>query len=109
MRELLPAVVASDAELKSLLGNFEQASEPNERYKHFQKMFEAVTTLWLRGAATSPSVEPWRDFHNRVHRGMKRMIDGVTGGKRLAVFTSGGPISIMVQLATRRRRKWRWS
>lgn len=101
LREILPVLAANDAALKSLVENFEQASEPAERYKHFQKMFEAVTMRWVRGATASPGVESWRGFHDRVRRGMGRMVDGVTGGKRMAVFTSGGPISIMAQLAMR--------
>lgn len=99
LREILPALAANDAALKSLVDNFERASEPTERYKHFQKMFEAATIHWVRGATASSSVESWRGFHDRVHRGMKRIVDGVTGGQRIAVFTSGGPISIMAQLA----------
>jgi broad specificity phosphatase PhoE len=101
LRELLPALTQSEARFKSLVENFEQASEPTERYKHFQKMFETVTALWMRGAAHSPRVEPWRDFHSRVRRAMERITEGVTGGKRIAVFTSGGPISIITQLAMR--------
>lgn len=101
LREILPALAASDAGLQSLLDNYEQASEPTDRYKHFQKMFEAVTILWVRGTTASPRVESWRGFHDRVRRGMTRIVDGVTGGKRLAVFTSGGPISVMAQLAMR--------
>ena len=99
LREILPTLTSRDESFKALLENFEQASEPTDRYKHFQKMFEAVVMLWVRGAAASPGVEPWQEFHQRVQRAMKCMIDGVAGGKRIAVFTSGGPISVMAQLA----------
>jgi broad specificity phosphatase PhoE len=64
-------------------------------------MFESVSSLWVRGEVRSDGVETWRSFHDRVSRGLERMISAEGSGRRIAVFTSGGPTSVAVQLATR--------
>jgi len=100
IKGLLPSLTEQDARLRQLADAYDQSSSGAERYKHFQKLFEAVTTRWVQGACAS-GVESWRSFHDRVRRGITRITASEGGGRRIAVFTSGGPISIAVQLATR--------
>jgi broad specificity phosphatase PhoE len=56
--------------------------------------------LWMEGEMTSPHIEPWPAFRDRVTGAIGRVMDG-PAGRRVAVFTSGGPIGFTVQLATK--------
>jgi broad specificity phosphatase PhoE len=66
----------------------------------FQAYFSDTVNRWMAGefdAATD--VETWSDFHDRVAHGLKQIIEHNRRSKRLAVFTSGGPISAVVKMA----------
>lgn len=63
----------------------------------FQRMFEAAMLEWLEGK-TAAGVEPWPVFRDRVRDELARITHG-GGGRRIAVFTSGGPIGVCVQTA----------
>lgn len=62
----------------------------------FQKMFEVAMAKWLQGS--SPEAEPFSAFHARVLRGLSRIQDGPSN-RRVVLFTSGGPIGVLVQTA----------
>jgi broad specificity phosphatase PhoE len=70
-----------------------------EQNRRFQKMFEALMKRWITGELDSPEVEPWRAFRDRVQRGLRRITQGGVSGRRVAAFTSGGPIGVAVQIA----------
>jgi len=57
----------------------------------FQRMFEVLTRAWCRGELTHPSIEPFPAFQHRVRGALSRCLDA-PGSRRIAVFTSGGPI-----------------
>ena len=65
----------------------------------FQAYFSDTVNRWLSGEFdAAPDVDTWIDFNNRVARGVKQIIRQNRRGKRLAVFTSGGPISAVVKM-----------
>ena len=53
---------------------------------------------WLEGADVE-GVEPWPDFHDRVREELAEIVGAGGSGRRVAVFTSGGPIGVAVQAA----------
>ena len=55
-------------------------------------------TIWQQGHLELPNVESWVTFSRRVENGLKQVIKGGSR-RRVAVFTSGGPIGVAVQLA----------
>ncbi len=63
--------------------------EPDER--QFQAWFEKATRRWLSGEHDGDYAESWREFRDRVLRGLDGLGDGNT-----VVVTSGGPISVVV-------------
>lgn len=102
VRELTPLLSARDERVRLLAEAFAEAKDDPERRRHFQRMFEAVTGEWLRGSLAAPGVESWRAFHDRVRGAIGGLLAGErSGGRRVAAFTSGGPISIATQIATR--------
>ena len=101
MKELLPQLIERDDRYRQLSENFKQSATDADKRRNFQKLFEAVTAQWVRGAVLSPNVESFRDFHVRVRRGLERATNDAPSGSRVAVFSSGGAISVSVQLAAK--------
>lgn len=68
-----------------------------DRNRKFQKIFEPAMLAWL-GTGEHPTVETWEMFRSRVLRGLRRIQEGPSN-RSVVVFTSGGPISVLVQAA----------
>jgi broad specificity phosphatase PhoE len=68
-----------------------------DRNRKFQKIFEPAMLAWL-AAEEHPTVETWAVFRSRVLGALRRMQDGPSN-RNVALFTSGGPISVLVQAA----------
>jgi broad specificity phosphatase PhoE len=65
--------------------------------RRFQALFEDVMERWRRGEI--PASEGFSAFVARVSRGLDRVREAQGRGKRVAVVTSAGPISIAMKLA----------
>ncbi len=68
-----------------------------DRNRKFQKVFEPAMLAWL-AAEEHPKVETWSVFRARVLRALARIQEGPSN-RNVALFTSGGPISVLVQAA----------
>ena len=68
-----------------------------DRNRKFQKVFEPAMLAWL-AAEEHPTVETWSAFRERVMRALRRLQDGPSN-RNVVLFTSGGPISVLVQTA----------
>ena len=98
LTKLRPALAEKNPEFRSLADAYDANRDAPNRNRHFQKMFEALMTTWLEGHLNLSGVESWLSFNGRVERALKEIMQG--GGKRrIAVFTSGGPIGVAVQRA----------
>jgi broad specificity phosphatase PhoE len=95
---VLQHFVAADARLRALAAEFEQARGSPVENRRFQRMFEAAMTCWLEGTIEADSVEPWPAFQCRISRAIERLLAGPPS-RRIAIFTSGGPIGFTVQCA----------
>jgi len=91
-------LVAGDTRLSALAEAYEQARGSPEEGRAFQRMFEAAMTCWLEGDAEIDGVESWRAFRSRVSGAIQGLMAGPPG-RRIAVFTSGGPIGFAVHHA----------
>ncbi len=69
------------------------------RRKAFQDILTIVMNRWIAGEIDPESVESWQAFTGRVIRGVEEIVAAYPSGKTVAVFTSGGPISAVVQYA----------
>lgn len=65
--------------------------------RSFQKVFEKVMSRWINGNDLLDGLETWKAYSDRVHSGIKRIMECEGAGKNVAVFTSGGPIAATVQ------------
>lgn len=68
-----------------------------DRNRKFQKVFEPAMLAWL-AAEEHESVETWRLFQGRVMRALRLLQDGPSA-RNIVLFTSGGPVSVLVQAA----------
>jgi len=69
------------------------------RRKAFQAVLTVVMNRWIAGEMDPQSVESWERFTRRVIRGVHQIMAEYPSGKTVAVFTSGGPISAVMQYA----------
>ncbi len=69
------------------------------RRKAFQDILTIVMNRWIAGEIDPASVESWDRFTHRVLRGVEEIVAAYPSGKTVAVFTSGGPISAVMQYA----------
>ncbi|MBU1194042.1 MAG: phosphoglycerate mutase family protein [Proteobacteria bacterium] len=65
----------------------------------FQKVFSRLVQRWVSGRFDSQGDVVWSDFKHQVVHGIQSIIDKQGSGKKIAVFSSGGPICAAVQMA----------
>jgi broad specificity phosphatase PhoE len=68
-------------------------------HKAFQRVFAPLMNRWIEGRYDAGDIPPWDDFTRRVKQGVEQLTSRQGANKRLVVFTSGGPISVAVQMA----------
>jgi len=93
IKTLIPELIREDPAFAS-----EAASMIRDK-RSFQKVYETIMGRWVRGADPIENLETWPAYARRVTAGLKDIIASEGSGKAVAVFTSGGPISIYVQKA----------
>ena len=89
----LPGMIAEDPSISEKLPDIFS----NRRV--FQLLFQETMNRWVSGDYDVPGVTTWCDFKQRVQNGMQGVMQTQGAKKTLAVFTSGGPISVVVQEA----------
>lgn len=63
----------------------------------FRRIFEAVMTMWASGKYEMKGVSTWVEFTHGVNSAVNKIMNKHNNGKNVALFTSGGPISVVVQ------------
>ena len=90
---LIPEMLADESSIAKDLDKL-----PGDQ-KAFQRVFAPLMTRWITGKYNAGGIPRWEDFTRRVRRGIEGLADRHGSDKRLVVFTSGGPISVAVQIA----------
>jgi broad specificity phosphatase PhoE len=67
--------------------------------RHLQRMFETAMPQWITAKLEGPGLETWARFHERVWRGFRSIVDADKPSRRVVVFTSAGPIGVILQAA----------
>lgn len=65
----------------------------------FQKVFSRVVRRWVSGEYDQPGDVIWKEFRDRVIGGLQALMERHGSSKRIALFSSGGPISVAVGMA----------
>lgn len=101
LTDSFPKVAAEHPEIVKLIRELEPRSSADlvENKKIFQRVFGAVMDRWVDGQIKIAGMESWQDFAGRVNRGLAELMRKQGPGKTVALFTSGGPISVAMQKA----------
>jgi len=70
-----------------------------EDKRSFQMVYEKVMRKWINSEKPAKNLETWETYSNRVRAGLDKIMTSEGSGKKIAAFTSGGPISVCVQKA----------
>jgi len=86
-------------QLEPLADHFRDAGNPAEKQRAFQLFFQALADCWIAGT-TGTMVESWQDFRDRVNHGIDHVLSSSSAsGRKVAIFTSVGPITVAIQRA----------
>lgn len=92
-----------DSQTKMMLeddpGLLDELKQGRKNKKAFQKIFSKVMERWISGKFDVPGIVTWDEFKNRVVLGLNTLVKTWGPSKKIAVFSSGGPICLMVQRA----------
>jgi broad specificity phosphatase PhoE len=93
LRTLIPLMISERPEFES------DVSQMVQDKRLFQKVFEQVMLKWVEGEHPVNGLETWKTYGDRVMTALETLMDREGAGKHVAVFTSGGAISVCVQKA----------
>jgi broad specificity phosphatase PhoE len=82
------------ADSAALRAHIRESESPR---RTFQGMFAAAMTRWMCGEHDGEYRESWQAFGARCVAALRRITDDATPGRRVVVFTSGGPIAAICQ------------
>ena len=99
LSQSLPQLLARNAKVHELHDAMQSSGTENEKRANFQRLFEAVISMWVDGEIAPQGVETWREFCARVHCGLAAFLGNGRKGEVVVIFTSGGPLSVAVQRA----------
>ena len=63
----------------------------------FQRLFTFVVHRWISGEHEKEELESWSSFLERVAGGLERLLKQAEKSDKIAVFTSGGTITALLQ------------
>ncbi len=93
MKILLPDMIDEDPSMEGdILNMFEDK-------KAFQKIVDLIMSRWISGNYDKPGILGWKAFMNRIQSGINRIMEEGGSKKNIIIFSSGGPISAVVQMA----------
>ena len=99
LKQALPSLLEQHPNLREMYAAVEAAEGRDEKLRTFQRVYEVVISRWARDELDLQGIEPWSAFRERVHRGYDRITANGNAGRRVAVFTSGGPVGVSMERA----------
>ncbi|MBU0992589.1 MAG: phosphoglycerate mutase family protein [Proteobacteria bacterium] len=70
-----------------------------ESKRAFQNVFEKIMRRWVSGKDDIPDLVSFKDYKKNVINGIENIMNIHGRGKQIAIFTSGGPVGVLVQMA----------
>jgi len=98
-KQLVPILVRSDPSFAALFAAYDRNRDGPDRHRIFQRTLEAVMRCWQEAKVGSDEMEAWTAFRDRVRQGVRQILQRAGSSRRVAVFSSGGPIGTTVQWA----------
>jgi broad specificity phosphatase PhoE len=89
----MPQLVREDPSLEADLKHI--YTDPKAVYR----VLNRAVLRWIAAPDEAAGLETWAAFTGRVRKGIVRVIEEVGRGRTVALVTSGGPISALLQMA----------
>lgn len=99
LSQSLPKLLENNDRIREFHSALRNSADEASKRANFQRLFQAVISLWVDGEIAPPDVESWQDFCARVNRGLSTFLGKAKKGELCVIFTSGGPVSVAVQRA----------
>lgn len=99
LAQSLPQLLAKNGKIHKLQDVLQNSSSEAEKRANFQRLFEAVISMWVNGEINPQAVESWPEFCARVNRGLSAFLANCGKGEQILIFSSGGPVGVAVQRA----------
>jgi broad specificity phosphatase PhoE len=99
LSQSLPELLATNDRIREFHSALQNPRDEASKRANFQRLFQAVISMWVNGEIALPGVESWQDFCARVNRGLTAFLGKAKKGELGVIFTSGGPVSVTVQRA----------
>jgi broad specificity phosphatase PhoE len=97
---LLPELCENFPEIKVMDEAYKNSVDATDKYKTFHRLLEAVMDKWVHMEYESEEVTTWEEFSGGLRDALQTiMARNQASGRRVAVFTSGGPVGVSVQTA----------
>jgi len=101
MDKLKQELIEKHTGIRKLYDNYNAAIGERERYRSFHKLLETTMEFYIAGEYESTGFETWSEFHHRVTDAYRIIRNRAGRGRKIAVFTSGGPIGVSIQTCLR--------
>ncbi len=92
LKRWLPQLRAEDPEIDA-------AFQPGSDRRKFEQAFQGIVDKWSRGELDTGDLESYEAFRDRVSAALDDIMTREGRKKNIAVFTSGGPVSMALQRA----------
>jgi broad specificity phosphatase PhoE len=89
----IPYLIREDPSLEKDLKNIH--SDPKAIYR----VLNRAVMHWITAPDEDSGLETWSAFTGRVRKGIDRVLEEAGRGKTIALVTSGGPVSALLQMA----------
>lgn len=97
LQHAIPRLILREPEIAVMLMNLQSQRD------RFRRVFERVVDEWVGGEWEGAGIGNWTRFSEGVIGGLRTLAQRHHAGERIAVFTSGGPITVTLQLLGQRQ------
>ena len=97
IKEQMGPLMMKYEHIREIIAEFSSIENDAQRFRLYQRAFEAFMDLWVTEEIGSDSVEPWSAFEQRVGTAVESVTANKPSGTRIVAVTSGGPSAIAIK------------
>jgi broad specificity phosphatase PhoE len=86
-----------DSQLATAHGVKVYVSQQDNPHKALKHVIGQAFSRWISSQHNDDYVESWPAYQARIQKALATLISGLDGEKRVAIFSSGGPIALLSQ------------
>lgn len=98
-QRFMPQICAEDEQCLAWMRDYTMTDDRRLKERLFQKAFERLMLRWAATTYHDPEIETFEHFVQRVKSCITGLTKGSSNGRRIAVFTSGGPTAVAMHMA----------